>query len=180
MAPYSDYRENWFSKHRKVWRNLFILYFVFVKKQRTIERKKKRSKISALESCYANRIYVLIGVELRPYGQKLVQFCKHTHTRVSFSSIDYTALILPMYSVTIQYIITCMRKTHNCMWSFLMSRWSTLHQMTRKPTPPGSQPWAPAIHAPQLDMLVLSQCNPNHMSATSALYWTILWPWLNT
>ena len=56
----------------------------------TIERKKKRSKISALESCYANRIYVLIGVKLRPYGQKLVQFCKHTHThtRVSFSSID--------------------------------------------------------------------------------------------
>ena len=88
MAPYSDYWENWFSKHRKVWRNLFILYFVFVKKQRTIDRKKKRSKISGLESCYANRIYVLIGVELRPYGQKLVQFCKHTHTRVSFSSID--------------------------------------------------------------------------------------------
>ena len=58
-----------------MWRNLFILYFVFVKKQRTIERKKKRSKISGLESCYANRIYVLIGGELRPYGQKLVQFC---------------------------------------------------------------------------------------------------------
>ena len=53
------------------------------KKQRTIERKKKRSKISALESCYAYRIYVLIGVELRPYGQKLVQFCKHTHTHAS-------------------------------------------------------------------------------------------------
>ena len=90
VAPYRDYRENWFSKHRKVWRNLFILYFVFVKKQRTIERKKKRAKISGLESCYANRIYVLIGVELRPYGQKLVKFCKHTHThtRVSFSSID--------------------------------------------------------------------------------------------
>ena len=29
---------------------------------------------SGLESCYANRIYVLIGVELRPYGQKLVKF----------------------------------------------------------------------------------------------------------
>ena len=71
-----------------MWRNLFILYFVFVKKQRTIERKKKRSKISGLESCYAKKIYVLIGVELRPYGQKLVQFCKHTHTRVSFSIID--------------------------------------------------------------------------------------------
>ena len=33
-----------------------------------------------------------------------------------------------------------------------------------------------AIHSPQLYTLVLSQCNPNHMSATSALYWTILWP----
>ena len=62
----------------------FILCFVFVKKQRTIERKKKRSKISGLESCCANRIYVLIGVELRPYGQKLVKFCTHTHTRVSY------------------------------------------------------------------------------------------------
>ena len=30
------------------------------------KRKKKRSKISGLERCYANRIYVLIGVELRP------------------------------------------------------------------------------------------------------------------
>ena len=63
-----------------MWRNLFILYFVLVKKQRTIERKKKRSKISGLESCYANRMYVLIGVELRPYGQKLVKFCTQTHT----------------------------------------------------------------------------------------------------
>ena len=93
-----------------MWRNLFIRYFVFVKKQRTIERKKKRSKISALESCYANRIYVLIGVELRPYGQKLVQFCKnththtHTHTRVSFSSIDdVKGMILNYYSVSQMY-----------------------------------------------------------------------------
>ena len=70
-----------------MWRNLFILYFVFVKKQRTIERKKKRSKISGLESCYANIIYVLIGVELRLYGQKLVQFCKHTRTHTHASPI---------------------------------------------------------------------------------------------
>ena len=54
-----------------MWRNLFILYFVL---QRTIERKKKRSKISALESCYANRIYGTFGVEMRAYGQKLVTF----------------------------------------------------------------------------------------------------------
>ena len=44
-------------------------------------------------------------------------------------SLIYTALILPMYSVTTHCIITCMRTTHNCMWSFLMGRWSTLHQM---------------------------------------------------
>ena len=73
-----------------MWRNLFILYFVFVKKQMTIERKKKRSKISGLESCYANRIYVLIGVELRPYGQKLVQFCKHTHTHTHIHAHTHT------------------------------------------------------------------------------------------
>ena len=33
-------------------------------------------------------IYGTFGVEMRAYGQKLVQFCTHTHTRVSFSSID--------------------------------------------------------------------------------------------
>ena len=71
-----------------MWRNLFILYFVFVKKQRTIERKKKWSKISALESCYANRIYGTFGVEMRAYGQKLVKFCTQTHRRVNLSSKD--------------------------------------------------------------------------------------------
>ena len=38
--------------------------------------------------------YGTFGVEMRAYGQKLVQFCKHTHThthtRVSYSSIDYS------------------------------------------------------------------------------------------
>ena len=71
-----------------MWRNLFILYFVFVKKQRTIERKKKRSKISTLESCYANRIYGTFGAEMRAYGQKLVKFCTQTHSRVNLSSKD--------------------------------------------------------------------------------------------
>ena len=71
-----------------MWRNLFILYFVFVKKQRTIERKEKRSKISALESCYANRIYGTFGVEMRAYGQKLVKFCTQTHRRVNLSSMQ--------------------------------------------------------------------------------------------
>ena len=52
----------------------------FVKKQRTMERK-KRSKGGGWESCYVKKIYGTFGVEMRAYGQNLVQFCKHTHTR---------------------------------------------------------------------------------------------------
>ena len=45
----------------------------FVKKQRTMERK-KRSKGRGWESCYVKKIYGTFGVEMRAYGQKLVQF----------------------------------------------------------------------------------------------------------
>ena len=51
--------------------------------------RKKRSKGRGWESCYVKTIYGTFGVEMRAYGQKLVQFCTHTHTRVSFSSIDW-------------------------------------------------------------------------------------------
>ncbi len=54
--------------------------------------RKKRSKGRGWESCFVKKIYGMFGVEMRAYGQKLVQFCKHTHTRVSYSSnssIDY-------------------------------------------------------------------------------------------
>ena len=46
-------------------------------------------------------ILLTFGVEMRAYGQKLVQFCKHTHThkhthtRVSYSSIDIYIYIYP-------------------------------------------------------------------------------------
>ncbi len=50
--------------------------------------RKKRSKGRGWESCYVKQIYGTFGVEMRAYGQKLVQFCKHTHTHVSYSSID--------------------------------------------------------------------------------------------
>ena len=53
--------------------------------------RKKRSKGRGWESCYVKTIYGTFGVEMRAYGQKLVQFCTHTHTRVSFSSIDEKA-----------------------------------------------------------------------------------------
>ena len=60
----------------------------------TIERKKKRSKISGLESCYANRIYMLIGGELRPYGQKLVQFCINDYAdRYAFRAFSVLLMI---------------------------------------------------------------------------------------
>ena len=42
--------------------------------------RKKRSKGRGCESCYVKKIYDTFGVEMRAYGQKLVQFCKHTHT----------------------------------------------------------------------------------------------------
>ena len=56
--------------------------------------RKKRSKGRGWESCYVKTIYGTFGVEMRAYGQKLVQFCTHTHTRVSFSSIDRLAMDL--------------------------------------------------------------------------------------
>ena len=42
--------------------------------------RKKRSKGRRWESCYVKKMYGTFGVEMRAYGQKLVQFCKHTHT----------------------------------------------------------------------------------------------------
>ena len=45
--------------------------------------RKKRSIGRGWESCYVKKIYGTFGVEMRAYGQKLVQFCKHTHTHAS-------------------------------------------------------------------------------------------------
>ena len=52
--------------------------------------RKKRSKGRGWESCYVKKNYGTFGVEMRSYGQKLVKLCTHTHThtRVSYSSID--------------------------------------------------------------------------------------------
>ena len=62
--------------------------------------RKKRSKGRGWESCYVKTIYGTFGVEMRAYGQKLVQFCTHTHTRVSFSSIDDIVFNLPCVPIT--------------------------------------------------------------------------------
>ena len=54
--------------------------------------RKKRSKGRGWESCYVKKIYGTFGVQMRAYGQKLVKFCTHTHTRLSYSSIDEIVL----------------------------------------------------------------------------------------
>ena len=56
--------------------------------------RKKRSKGRGWESCYVKKMYGTFGVEMRAYGQKLVKFCTHTHTRVSYSSIDIDVCML--------------------------------------------------------------------------------------
>ena len=49
----------------------------FVKKQRTVERK-KRSKGRGWESCYVKKNYGTFGVEIRAYGRNWSNFA---HTR---------------------------------------------------------------------------------------------------
>ena len=59
-----------------------IQIIVFRKKYRTMERK-KRSKGSVWEFCYANKIFGMFEEEMRAYGQKWVTFCTHTHTHAA-------------------------------------------------------------------------------------------------
>ena len=42
--------------------------------------RKKQSKGSVWEFCYANKIFGAFGFEIKACGQKLVTFCAHTHT----------------------------------------------------------------------------------------------------
>ena len=45
--------------------------------------RKKRSKGSGWEWCYANKIFGTFGVEMRALGHKLVKFCTLTHTHAA-------------------------------------------------------------------------------------------------
>ena len=45
--------------------------------------RKKRSKGSVWEFCYANKIFGTFEEEMKAYGQKWVTFCTHTHTRAA-------------------------------------------------------------------------------------------------
>ena len=50
--------------------------------------RKKRSKGSVWEFCYANNIFGTFGVEVRAFGQKLVTFCTLTHAAKLVVRID--------------------------------------------------------------------------------------------
>ena len=53
--------------------------------------RKKRSKGSVWEFCYANKIFGTFGFEMRACGQKLVTFCTlthiHTHTHTTAAKL---------------------------------------------------------------------------------------------
>ena len=70
--------------------------------------RKKRSKGRGWESCYVKKIYGTFGVEMRAYGQKLVKFCTHTHTRLSYSSNDMGISITCKNVSGIVHIVTIM------------------------------------------------------------------------
>ena len=49
--------------------------------------RKKRSKGSVWEFCYANKIFGTFGVEMKANGHKLVKFCTLTHTRTTAAKL---------------------------------------------------------------------------------------------
>ena len=69
---------------------------------------------------YVKKNYGTFGVEMRAYGQKLVQFCKHTNTRVSYSSIDYTS-VHPLSNTNLIYIYMFILLYANCVVMYCVS-----------------------------------------------------------
>ena len=49
--------------------------------------RKKRSKGSVWEFCYANKIFGAFGFKIKACGQKLVTFCAHTRGEISSRDI---------------------------------------------------------------------------------------------
>ena len=49
--------------------------------------RKKRSKGSVWEFCYANQIFGTYGFKIRACGQKCVKFCAQTHTHTTAAKL---------------------------------------------------------------------------------------------
>ena len=62
--------------------------------------RKKHSKGSGWECCYANKIFGTFGVEMRACGQKLVKFCTLTHAAKLLVEIVFRSIIGPNYNYT--------------------------------------------------------------------------------
>ena len=56
--------------------------------------RKKRSKGSVWEFCYANTIFGTFGDEIKAFGQKFVKFCTHTHTHAAKLVVEIMASIV--------------------------------------------------------------------------------------
>ena len=73
--------------------------------------RKKRSKGSGWECCYANKIFETFGVEMRASGQKLVKCCADTHTRASKLVVEIiillTSLLLGLTYTFWEYLCAC-------------------------------------------------------------------------
>ena len=59
--------------------------------------RKKRSKGSLWEFCYANTIFGTFGDEIKACGQKLVKFCAHTHAAQLVVEIEKYYLVNNMH-----------------------------------------------------------------------------------
>ena len=65
--------------------------------------RKKRSKGSVWEFCYANTIFGTFGFEMRECRQKLVKFCTlthiHTHTHTHTHTTAAKLVVRMMYNI---------------------------------------------------------------------------------
>ena len=71
--------------------------------------RKKRSKGSVWECCYANKMFGTFEEEMKAYGQKWVTFCTHTHTHTHAAKLVVRMWPLNLYieinNTIIQYNI---------------------------------------------------------------------------
>ena len=68
--------------------------------------RKKRSKGSVWEFCYANKIFGTYGFEIRACGQKLVKFCAHTHTTAAKLVVRITSRYFHILYIFRRFILT--------------------------------------------------------------------------
>ena len=72
--------------------------------------RKKRSKGSVWEFCYANKIFGTFGFEMRACGQKLVKFCTLTHIHTTAAKLVVRMKVLQFSQINIIILEQKMRK----------------------------------------------------------------------